>query len=208
MFYYGCWDGDNHKAQQLTQFQIDDNVTWVKGKHTLKFGFKGRQEYNNVVELQQAQGSDSFYGDWTAQYDPVGTAGCFLYRLGPREPGARPSYLSFESVQPRILLFPAEGNRAVRERYVEDYSAADGGRRSCDGITGLRTRRNMTGSVNIDLTTLNQGNMQVMLPEQHDVDEHSGHSLRRNRLVGGAGPDDDDGKCRAFPVCIDSEHLH
>ena len=41
MFYYGCWDGDNHSAQQLTQFQIDDNFTWVKGKHTLKFGFKG-----------------------------------------------------------------------------------------------------------------------------------------------------------------------
>ncbi len=72
MFYYGCWDGDNKKGQQLTQYQIDDNVTWVKGKHTFKFGFKGRQEYNNVEELQQSQGSDSFYGNWTAQFDPVG----------------------------------------------------------------------------------------------------------------------------------------
>lgn len=72
MFYYGCWDGDNRNAQQLTQFQIENNVTWVKGRHTLKFGFKGRTEYNNVVELQQAQGSHDFYKDWTAQYDPVG----------------------------------------------------------------------------------------------------------------------------------------
>jgi hypothetical protein len=72
MLYYGCWDGDNKKGQQLTQYQIDDNVTWIKGKHTFKFGFKGRQEFNNVEELQQTQGSDSFYGDWTSQFDPVG----------------------------------------------------------------------------------------------------------------------------------------
>jgi Carboxypeptidase regulatory-like domain len=72
MFYGGCWDGDNRKDQKLTQYQIDDNITWIKGKHTFKFGFKGRQEFNNVEELQQAQGSDSFYGDWTAQFDPVG----------------------------------------------------------------------------------------------------------------------------------------
>lgn len=72
MFYYGGWDGDNRKEQQLTQYQIDDNVTWVKGRHTFKLGFKGRQEFNNVQELQQAQGSDSFYADWTSLYDPAG----------------------------------------------------------------------------------------------------------------------------------------
>jgi hypothetical protein len=68
--YYG-WDGDNRKNENLTAFQIDDNVTWIKGKHTVKFGFKGRQEYNNIRELQQAQGSHSFYNDWTALYDPA-----------------------------------------------------------------------------------------------------------------------------------------
>ena len=71
-FYYGCWDGDNRGDQHLTAFQLDDNVTWIKGKHSIKFGFKGRQEYNNVRELQQAQGSHSFGNDWTAQYDPAG----------------------------------------------------------------------------------------------------------------------------------------
>ena len=71
MFYGGYWDNDNHKAENLTQYEIDDNVTWVKGKHTLKFGFKGRQEYNNVEELQQAQGSDSFTSNWTGLYDPA-----------------------------------------------------------------------------------------------------------------------------------------
>jgi carboxypeptidase family protein/TonB-dependent receptor-like protein len=71
-FYYGCWDGDNRGDQQLTQFQIENNTTWIKSKHTMRFGFKGRQEYNNVRELQQAQGSHSFYGSWAALYDPVG----------------------------------------------------------------------------------------------------------------------------------------
>jgi hypothetical protein len=70
MLYYGCWDGDNFHNQNLTSFEIDDNVTWIKGKHTIKAGFKGRQEYNNIRELQQAEGSHSFYATWTALYDP------------------------------------------------------------------------------------------------------------------------------------------
>ena len=37
----------------------------------MKFGFKGRQEYNNVQELQQAEGSHCFYAGWTALYDPA-----------------------------------------------------------------------------------------------------------------------------------------
>ncbi|MGH7869656.1 MAG: TonB-dependent receptor domain-containing protein, partial [Candidatus Dormibacteraceae bacterium] len=60
-----------HKGQDLTQFEIDDNLTWVKGKHTFKFGFKGRQEHNNVEELQQAQGSEFFSSNWTGLYDPA-----------------------------------------------------------------------------------------------------------------------------------------
>ncbi|MCX6622168.1 MAG: TonB-dependent receptor, partial [Acidobacteria bacterium] len=73
-FYYGCWDGDNRGDQHLTAFQIEDNVTWIRGKHTIKAGFKGRQELNNTQELQQAQGSHSFYGDWTALYSPADDA--------------------------------------------------------------------------------------------------------------------------------------
>ena len=69
-FYGGGWDANNHKAQHLTHYEIDDNVTWNKGRHTFKFGFKGVQEYNNVEELQQAQGSEFFDSDWTGQFDP------------------------------------------------------------------------------------------------------------------------------------------
>jgi hypothetical protein len=70
-FYWGCWDADNRADQNLTAFQIEDNVTWIKGKHNVKFGFKGRQEYNNVRELQQTHGSHSFYNSWTSLYDPA-----------------------------------------------------------------------------------------------------------------------------------------
>jgi hypothetical protein len=69
MFYGGGWDSDNKKAQNMTQYELDDNVTWVKGKHSFRFGFKGRSEYNNVEELQQAQGSDSFDSNWTGLYN-------------------------------------------------------------------------------------------------------------------------------------------
>jgi hypothetical protein len=70
-FYDGCWDAGNPSDQNLTGFQIEDHATWIKGSHVLKFGIKGRQELNNVRELQQAQGSHSFGSDWTAQYDPI-----------------------------------------------------------------------------------------------------------------------------------------
>jgi hypothetical protein len=68
-FYFGCWDGDNRKDEMLTAHQLENGVTWIKGKHTVKFGGKARYEYNNIRELQQAQGSHDFYSDWTALYD-------------------------------------------------------------------------------------------------------------------------------------------
>jgi hypothetical protein len=68
--YYGCWDGDNRKDENLTSYEIDENITWIKGKHSMQFGAKLRQEYNNIQELQQAQGSHGFYSEWTSQWDP------------------------------------------------------------------------------------------------------------------------------------------
>ena len=66
------WDADNRKDQNLTTYLVEDNVTKIAGKHSLSFGGSIRREYNNVRELQQAQGSHSFGTAWTAQYDPVG----------------------------------------------------------------------------------------------------------------------------------------
>lgn len=69
--YGGGWDSGNPKDQNLTQFQLDDNVTWIKGRHNMQFGVRARTEKNNVREMQQAQGSHSFYNDWSGLYDPA-----------------------------------------------------------------------------------------------------------------------------------------
>ena len=68
------WDSDNLHDQHLTTLDFEDNVTWIKGKHSMKFGGKFRPEYNNIRENQQAQGSNTFATDWTALYDPSADA--------------------------------------------------------------------------------------------------------------------------------------
>ena len=65
-----AWDADNRKDEMLTGHVLEDNLTWIRGAHTLKFGGKLRLEYNNIRELQQAQGSHGFESGWTALYDP------------------------------------------------------------------------------------------------------------------------------------------
>jgi outer membrane receptor protein involved in Fe transport len=66
-----CWDADNRKDEMLTGYNLEPNFTWVRGRHTFKFGAKIRYEYNNIRELQQSQGSHDFSGDWTALYSPA-----------------------------------------------------------------------------------------------------------------------------------------
>src|SRR5205823_716178 len=52
-----------------------NNLTWVKGKHTVKVGGKGRYAYDNSRDLQQAQGSHVFTPGWTGLFDPAGDQG-------------------------------------------------------------------------------------------------------------------------------------
>src|SRR5262249_53708680 len=70
-FYAGdyAFDSDNHHNQALTGGVLENNTTWNKGAHTIQFGGKIRKEWNNVRELQQAQGSHDFAGPWTSLYD-------------------------------------------------------------------------------------------------------------------------------------------
>jgi Carboxypeptidase regulatory-like domain len=70
-FYAGnfAFDSDNHHNQALTGGVLENNTTWNKGTHTIQFGGKIRKEWNNVRELQQAQGSHNFGGSWTSLYD-------------------------------------------------------------------------------------------------------------------------------------------
>lgn len=64
------WDSDNVHNQNLTSETIDDNVSWNHGKHSIKFGFRGRREQNNVRENQQAQGSHEWDPAYTTNWDP------------------------------------------------------------------------------------------------------------------------------------------
>ncbi len=64
------WDSDNRKDEALTGVVFENNTTWHKGTHAVQFGGKVRREFNNVRELQQAQGSHTFDGSWTSLYDP------------------------------------------------------------------------------------------------------------------------------------------
>ena len=163
MFYGGGWDSDNRKAQNMTHYQIDDSVTWNKGRHNMKFGFKGRLERNNVVELQQAQGSDSFDSNWTGLYDAAGQqltpftgSGLASLELG------LPSYLSnqfnrgfFYFQQKEIGLFAEDTWRlspkltlsmGLRWEYWSPY------------------KEKYDRLVNIDLKSLSPTSMQVVLP--------------------------------------------
>ncbi len=163
MFYGGGWDSDNHKAQNMTQYELDDNVTWVKGKHSMKFGFKGRQEYNNVEELQQAQGSDSFGSNWTGLYDPSAQAitpftgsGLASLELGI------PSYLSnqynrgfFYFRQKEIGLF-AEDTWRISSKLTLSMGLR------WEFWTPYKEKYNRLDT--IDLNSLSPTSMQVVLP--------------------------------------------
>ncbi|MGH9353259.1 MAG: TonB-dependent receptor domain-containing protein, partial [Terriglobia bacterium] len=71
--YFG-WDSDNNHVQALTQEVIQDNATFIKGKHTIQFGGMATLEQNNVEELQQEQGSNGFGPAYTSLWDPSNQA--------------------------------------------------------------------------------------------------------------------------------------
>ncbi|MGH9405554.1 MAG: carboxypeptidase regulatory-like domain-containing protein [Terriglobia bacterium] len=65
------WDANNEKQENFNQQEANENLTWVKARHTFEFGGSWRHERDDVEELQQSQGSHEFSGDWTALYDPA-----------------------------------------------------------------------------------------------------------------------------------------
>src|SRR5262249_15820291 len=47
-------------------FQIGDPVSWIRGKHSVKFGGDFRRQQLNFFQLQSAQGEMSFNGQYTS----------------------------------------------------------------------------------------------------------------------------------------------
>ncbi len=164
MFYYGSWDSDNRKAQNLTNYQLDDNVTLVKGRHTMKFGVKGRLERNNVVELQQAQGSDGFDSAWTGLYDPAaqGIASFTGSGLASLELGL-PGYLSNQYNRGYFYFKQKEFGVFAEDSWKVTPKLTVGLGLRWEFWTPYREKYNRL--VNIDLSSLSPTSMQVVLPD-------------------------------------------
>jgi hypothetical protein len=171
--YYGGWDADNFKDQNMTQYQLEDNVTWIKGKHTMQFGFRGRTEANNVREMQQAQGSHSFYGDWTQLYDPTSQSAVPFTGSGfaSMELGL-PTYLSnqynrgyFYFQQKEFGLY-FQDSWKVNNRLTLNYGLR------WDKWTPYKEKYNRL--VNQDLNAMTATNMQVITPYDTTMEQIPG----------------------------------
>lgn len=68
------WDADNRKDEHQTTYIVQDNLTWVVGRHTVEMGGVYSKDQNNVRELQQSMGSHNFGGEWTCLFN--GSDGC------------------------------------------------------------------------------------------------------------------------------------
>ena len=169
--YYGGLDADNFKDQNMTQFQFEDNVTWIKGKHTVQFGFRGRTEQNNVREMQRPRAATLSTTTWTSLYDPQ-QSGSF-HRKRIRGSGTRATDLPQQPVQSWLLLLPAEGNRIVFPGQLE-------GQQPFDPELGLRWdkwtpyKEKYNRLVNLDLNGITATNMQVITPGNTTMGEIPG----------------------------------
>ena len=173
MFYYGGWDADNHKAQNLSQYQLDDNVTTIKGRHTFRFGVKARLEHSDVAELQQAQGSHYFDSAWTGLYDasaqqiaPFTGSGLASLEMG------LPAYLSnqynrgfFYFQQKEVGIF-GEDSWKVTPKLTLSLGLR------WEFWTPYHEKYNRL--VNIDLKSLSPTSMQVVLPGNTTLDKIPG----------------------------------
>ncbi len=62
----------NATARSMNHFIIDDNATWIKGKHELQFGLHLRLDQNTYLPQQQfTAGTTQFVANATALYNPA-----------------------------------------------------------------------------------------------------------------------------------------
>ena len=175
------WDSDNLHDQHLTTLDLEDNVTWIKGKHSMKFGGKFRPEYNNIRENQQAQGSNTFATDWTALYDPSADAATSYTGSGLAAMAlGLPTYLSnqynrgyFYFQQKEIGLY-FQDNWKVTPRLTLDLGVR------WDKWTTYHEKYDRL--VNVDLNTINSL-FQVITPHDTTMDKHPWNTTLRAGLL-------------------------
>ncbi len=161
------WDADNRKDEHLTAYNIEDNLTWIKGKHSIKFGGKIRYEYNNIRELQQAQGSHTFGTAWTANYDPA--ADQAVTRTGSGQAAMAlglPTFLSNQYNRGYFYFQQKEAGLYFHDSWkVSPRLTLDLGVR-WDKWTPYREKYNRL--VNVDLAKF-AGQFQVITPGDHAI---------------------------------------
>ncbi len=166
------WDADNRKDESLTAFQGEDNVTKVKGRHTIQFGVKIRKELNNVRELQQSQGSHDFGGDWTALYSPDDDAAASYTGVGLASMAlGLPTYLSNQFNRGFFYFRQTEIGAYVHDNWkVSRRLTIDAGMR-WDRWSPYKEKYDRL--VNVDLATI-ASKFQVITPNNTKIDSIQG----------------------------------
>ncbi len=69
--YSGIGSDGLTQGNKVHNYQLSDAATWIKGSHTLKFGFEVRQSRFFVDGDNSPRGSFTFSGNYASQPDPV-----------------------------------------------------------------------------------------------------------------------------------------
>ena len=86
--YLGIVDG-SFGVYYDTRYEIAENVTWVRGKHTVKFGGDVRRERVNILSMMPTAGNFTFAAMQTASRAGVGGDGFASYLLGAPSSGSK-----------------------------------------------------------------------------------------------------------------------
>ena len=61
-----CSQGQSFINDHNTQFNLSPQVTMIRGKHTIQWGFQLEEGYDNYVQTNIASGAFAFNGSWTS----------------------------------------------------------------------------------------------------------------------------------------------
>ena len=119
----------NFGYEKNDRWQFSSDVTWAKGRHTIKGGFEFR--HHNFPSRGWAGGATA--GNFN--FDRLGTAGFDAGREQP-EPDRRSIRVlpagagaNVESAHPGVPYLPGDIYRPVRQRRVQGFGQADADRR-------------------------------------------------------------------------------
>lgn len=72
--YFDCIDRDNPQDAPMLTFNFANNLSWIKSKHEMKFGYFMQRSNVNTFETGQPGGDYNFSGSFTGLMDPAAVA--------------------------------------------------------------------------------------------------------------------------------------